>query len=479
MNVSVDAYKKETDNQTIPSLASVNRAKKLIDKCRYLEAREILAEALEITQKDALVYKYLGICEERMGNYTSAIESYKNSANLNPQDKNIWYKLGMAQITVRNYEDAEKSFENANKVTPANTDVQTGWGMALMKQQKYTDALNKFINAIKINRYNFSAMLLAAIVEIRLGKYDDAQTKLEFLYGANPTEGCMYEYANLCYLKGNYEDSIRYAERSLELNSNMLPSYILLGKLYSYKFDYINSIKYFLQAEEKNLINSLLYTEWGSALVRLCRFEEGKDIFQKALVEDADSSDAQAGLALCFAETNDFENANNLISALEEKQFEHIFLIEAKGVCSFTFGNTEEAVSLFKKALTLDSKSVYNYYRLAKCYEKIQNADMIKDSYEKLIKFNPDFFAGYFEYAKYLISLKDYKDAQRKLRKAEKLNPENSNVLNLLFYVSYILVKDNLCEYNVKEAIAIADRIQLFEYPELRAELEELLRNIK
>ena len=63
--MSVDTYKKETDNQTIPSVAYVNRAKKLIDKSRYEDAKKVLEEALAITRKDALVYKYLGVCEEK------------------------------------------------------------------------------------------------------------------------------------------------------------------------------------------------------------------------------------------------------------------------------------------------------------------------------------------------------------------------------------------------------------------------------
>ena len=49
-----------------------------------------------------------------------------------------------------------------------------------------------------------------------------------------------------------------------------------------------------------------------------------------------------------------------------------------------------------------------------------------------------------------------------------------------MFYVSYVLVKDNVCEYNVKETISFANTIEeiapeLFEYPEQKLELEKLL----
>ena len=85
-------------------------------------------------------------------------------------------------------------------------------------------------------------------------------------------------------------------------------------------------------------------------------------------------------------------------------------------------------------------------------------------------------------YKRQLLDRNEHAEAQRKLRKALKADDSNPLLLNLLFYVSYILVKENLCEYNVKEAITIADKIininpDLFEYPEQKAELEKLLQN--
>jgi len=181
LNRSVNVYKEETGNQALPTTAYINRAKKFIDKSLCLEARDVLLEACKISENDALVYKYLGICEEKLGNMPLAIEMFKKSAHINPQDKNIWYKLGMLQVNMKSFEDAESSFEEACKVTPVNTDVYTGWGMALLKQKKYSPALEKFSKAIQINRYNFSALLLASIAEIRLGNFNDAEDKLSFL----------------------------------------------------------------------------------------------------------------------------------------------------------------------------------------------------------------------------------------------------------------------------------------------------------
>ena len=118
---------------------------------------------------------------------------------------------------------------------------------------------------------------------------------------------------------------------------------------------------------------------------------------------------------------------------------------------------------------------------MAKCYEKMNNDTKVIEYYESALNLNPKFIIAYYDYVKYLFAKKDYVEAQRKLRKALKIDNENIVLLNLMFFASYILVKDNLCEYNVKETLAIANKIEkinpdLFEYPEQKAELERILQ---
>lgn len=471
LNSSVNEYKKETDNQAIPGVAFVNKAKKLIDRNELELAKDYIYKALAISDRDSIAYKYLGVCEERLGNLKEAIAAYQKSALINDHDKTIWYKLGMVQVNLKQFQDAEKSFETAHKVTPVNTDVETGWGMALLKQKKYMEAHEKFISAIKINRYNFAALLLAAIVEVRLKQYDDAYQKLTFLIKTNPSEACMYEFANLNFLKENYEDAIKYSTYALEYNSNMLPAYLLLGRVYSILQNYEKSNLYYKQAEEKGLINETMYTEWGYSLVRTFHFNEALSIFEKVLKENYLSEEAFIGSQLCKAELG--------IEVYDPKKEDNAYYYEIKGIYEREQGNISDAIEMFKTALNKDDKEIYNYYRLAKCYEQTDNDTMIKDSYDKLNKFAPNFISGFTDYANYLIKKNEIKDAQRKLRKAEKLDSSNQDICNLLFYTSYILVKDDPCEYNVKEAIMLANKITDFKYPELRVELEGILKNIK
>ena len=150
LNFSVDKYKSDSIIQSLPTVAYVNKAKKLIADKKYDDAEILLIKALDISEQDALVYKYLGKINEQKNKFSEAVNYYSASGKLNPNDKEIWLRLGMSQLNAGKLDDAIVSFEQANKVTPYNTDVHTGWGMTLMKLKKYALARDKFLTATKI-----------------------------------------------------------------------------------------------------------------------------------------------------------------------------------------------------------------------------------------------------------------------------------------------------------------------------------------
>ena len=474
---SIDKYKKDTIIQSLPALAYVNRAKKCIEKNDYTQAENILIEALSLPQKDALVYKYLGLVYERTGKYNLSVDNYQISADLNPNDKNIWQRLGFSLLSLKEHEKAEKSFENANRVQANNTDTFTGWGMALMKLKKYEEAREKFTQAIKINKYNFSAMFLCAIMEIKLKMFDKAENKLVFLANVCPNESNTFEYARLKAIKDNTDDAIHYAKKSLEYNPNMLPAYILLGQLYADISDKENSLKYFEEAEKRELKSVNFYIEWGKALEKFEQFDDAKIKLLKACELEPENIEALSYLGLCCVSRKEFEEAEPILQKVSEKEPENKVVQQALGIIAYENQETEKAIQILRS----DDEDAVNCFYLAKCYQRQGNDIKTRDYYEAALLHNNKYITAYVNYINYLIKKDDYADAQRKLRKALKLDGENIDLLNLMFYVSYILVKDNVYEYNLKETISIAEQIEnkgedLFKYPEQKQELVNLLQ---
>ena len=473
----IDNYKKDTIVQSLPSLTYVNRAKKCLEQNKYLEAECLLKEALSLPQKDALVYKYLGLVYERTGRLNEAVETYQMSADLNPNDKNIWQRLGFGLVSIKEYERAIKSFDNANRVQAGNSDTFTGWGMALMKLKDYDGAREKFEIASKINKYNFSAIFLCAVMEIKLNMLDKAENKLSFLANVSPNESNTFEYARLRALKDDLDNAIFYAKKSLSYNPKMLPAYIILGQIYTQKLDEENAVKYFQEAENQNLNNPDLYLEWGKSLIKFEKYSDAKQKLLKAYELNAENLEIMANLGLCCISMKEFDEAEPLLSKVLEKEPENKTVKQALGISAYEKGDIEKAFQIFKN----DDEDAVNCFYIAKYYEQKNDDIKTRDYYETSLRLNVKYIKAYLNYVNYLISKNDFSEAQRKLRKALKYDEDNIELLNLMFYSSYILVKENNSEYNLKEALSVAEKIEnlgedLFKYPEQKQELTKLLQ---
>lgn len=478
----LDNYKKESVVQALPSLAYVNRAKKCIDRGEFKQAEKILEDAMELPQEDALVYKYLGVVCEKTGRQADAIIAYKKSANINNSDKEIWKLLGFALMNTNKCEEAIASFENANKINPSNTDIFAGWGMALMKLKKYNEAHEKFMESVRLNKYNFMALLLAAIMEVRMGQYNDAEAKLNFLANVNPNETNTYEYANLKYIKKDYDSAIHYANKALEFNKNMLPAYLLLGKLYTIKGDKDLSLQAYKTAQERNLECPHLYFDWAVTLQIWENYEESKKYFEQALKYTPAEEEAMAGLALTEACLCNPQRAVEILSAIKNLPPDNYLYIKAIGVTEMFNSKFENAIKNFKSIQdTVFFDNTLNLF-IAVCYDELDDINNAKEYYENALLNSKDSIKIYLKYSDFLEKHEEYESAKRKLQRALKLEENNLQILNKLFHLSYILVKQNCSEYNVKESLSIANKILTidnngFLYPEERADLENIANN--
>ena len=142
-----------------------------------------------------------------------------------------------------------------------------------------------------------------------------------------------------------------------------------------------------------------------------------------------------------------------------------------------------EGIHCFKSALQADLPDSVNYYYIAKAYMHLGDSSNAREYFENAIKENPKRIKTYTDYAKFLISENEIAEASRKLRKSLKYAKNNLEILNMLFFTGYILVMENICEYNIKETLEIEKKIKNidengFKYPDKSAELAEMLNKL-
>ena len=176
-------------------------------------------------------------------------------------------------------------------------------------------------------------------------------------------------------------------------------------------------------------------------------------------------------------------NKENIEEWLKNEE-ENPLALRAMGMISCLESDYKKGITYFKSALKNEPSEVINNYYIAKAYIHLGDTLNAKEYFETSIKTNPNHLKSYLDYSKFLISLDDYADANRKLRKVLKFDENNLEVLNMLFFVNYNLVKDSICEYNIKETLGFGEKIKaidenIFKYPDKFAELLEILNKLQ
>ena len=256
---------------------------------------------------------------------------------------------------------------------------------------------------------------------------------------------------------------------------------MLIAELYLKMDDEINSIKYFEQGSLEGTVNCNYLNSWGIALQEFGKMDESKEKLQQSIDINQTNEIAITYMGFAYYKTNDHQKATEYFEKAIEIKEKNIVALEGLGQIHFEKQDYQKAAYYFEKALQYSSKAVSNYNKIANCHFTQGNVQKAIEYYKKAVEYQPNEIKVYIDFAKALIEEKDHKLAMTQIKKAHKLDENNTESLNILFYLKYILAKEKLYDYNIQEAISIAEKIEdidpnLFCY---RTEKDELQKRLK
>jgi tetratricopeptide (TPR) repeat protein len=150
---------------------------------KYKEALKICDVAINHIPRDR-VLNNKGLILSSCGEYTDAIDSFKEAAEFNYNkrkntDKNpeIWNNLGRILYTKGEYSEAINNFEKAIELNPLYPEAWSNKGLALIELKEYDRASKSLENAIKIYPNNVLAHINLGNLFLILGNFDAAIKK--------------------------------------------------------------------------------------------------------------------------------------------------------------------------------------------------------------------------------------------------------------------------------------------------------------
>ena len=484
----IDDYQKLSPSGAMPAVAQVNKALLLIKDKKIDDAESVLMEAEQVFPPNEGIYKTLGYIYEIKRDFPNVIKYLKKAYQLNSIKKDTIMRLGYAELSDARYNDALETFEKATKLFPLDSETISAHGMALYKLGQFEDARNDFMKAFSLDSHNLNALFLCANVDVILGDYAKAEPRLALLIKVAPITIHLYEYANLKRLKKEYDEALKYAQQIIDKNKNFLPAYLLMAEVYLENKEHAKAKQSIKNAESNELYSDLLYLTKANVYIATDDFEIAKEAYEKA-IDFGVTDDVLIGKILAcnlmsaeennltdevIAYTQDTENEK----IADKKALKYLIL----GIWNYKEKNLEHAEDFLRKAINITEQPPFAYHLLAKIYVATDDEYRAEKYFNIVMEKNPKNFEATKDYVDFLISKERYEDAKYKSKNALKIFVNNYYFENMLFISEYKLLNNDFDEFNVKELIKLAEKLEKnssFMYHNEKKILVENLENNK
>ncbi len=481
---SIDEYKKLSPSGAMPSVAQVNKALKLLRRNKIEEAETLLLEAEELHPASEVVYRTLGYLYEIRHDFEKAANYFQKALNLNPIQKDLFMRLGYAQLSAHDNEGACRTFERGVKVFKADSEVITGYGMALYRLEKFEKARIELVKAFSLDSHNLNALFLIATIDIMFEDYERAETRLSLLVKLAPNTAHLYEYAKLKKLKQDYGEAFKLSLQTLKTNKYFLPAYLLIAEIHHLQDKNDEALAWIKKAEDEELFDASLYFSRANICMYKEDFASALEAYRKVLEFQQDKT-VDMKILICEILLDKIEGKEEIVQLMsadvesevdnERKAVTYMLL----GVWNYKIHNLIKAEEFFRKALQVTLKLPIVYYLMAKIYCELVD-DYKADKYFALtIEKNPNNYNAYKDYVGFLMERERYEDARFKIRKALKFFPEDQYLENCLFYTGFRLLDEHSAQYNVKELLKLAEKLEKNSTFLYANERDSLLEKIK
>lgn len=343
-------------------------------------ARESFARALQL---------------QAAGDFEGAIRAYRDVLEADPSNFGAHANLGASYAHRGEYADAIAEYKAALASAPAEAipAIRLNEGLAYYKSGQLPEALAEFEAIRRLDPSQRNATLLAADCYLRMGDYARVINLLEPIEGSAPDDRATVYMLGMAYIRaGKPEKGQALIDRLMKAGESAETHY-LLGSVAFMAKDYPAAVKEFAAAVQLDPALPSLYSYYGRALLFSGDPDAAAEAFRQQLTKDANDFDAN----LQFAEILRFRK------------------------------DLTGAEPLYRKAVSLEPKSVAARYGLALCSLAAGDLAAARRALEQIVTEVPQFGDAHRSLAEVYSRMGRGGDAARELASAGKLQYQDAD----------------------------------------------------
>jgi tetratricopeptide (TPR) repeat protein len=482
--------RKETAASLKTSMEEIEFAKDFVDGCalrmkgNFEEAKALFVRCNQIDPASAPVKYELAMVYKLLGVNDQAVHYARAAAQADP--KNEWYQLLLIELYngMRQYNQSVKILESLVKNNPGKSEFKEDLAIEYSVLGQYDKAFKIYDELEKIYGINEQLTLNKAKLLKNQKKFKEAETELIRLSQSNPKETRFYSYLADFYIEqGDLEKAKEMYDKIISIEPNNPFVNLALHDYYSTQQKTAEAYECLKKAflnpdldvntkaniattfyENINRADGAVYREHGTELSKIMvqvhpqsaeanaiyadflkldrKLNEAAEYYYKSATKDKANFRVWKEMLGVYSQLRQWDSLEHQSNIAMEvfPSFPEVYFYN--GYANIQLANYKKAARSLQDGLefVVDNKlmMIEFYKNMGEAYFYSGEYDKAYKAFEDVLKINSDQKEVLNQYAWYLLQRKESLDKAEKLsRKANELEPNNSNYMDTYGWILY------------------------------------------
>lgn len=360
------------------------------------EFNEVVASDASDSDK-AIALTYIGMIYDDRGDYYKAIDTFLRALKYKPKDSTVLKNLALAYRHKKDYTNALATIKKAIDIDEKNTDLLILKGNILFDMGRFPDAVKSYTKALDIVPNNPQALYNTALTFLKTGDELSAVEYFKKAASLDPSGNIAklaYSRLGAFYTaRRDYAMAEKYLIMAIQLYPNEPVNHYNLGIVYMQRQQYEKALAEFKAAESSGVYEEKLLEGLSQAYASLERYDESIAVLERLQPVQNRNVAIIGQLAELYYRKGDLDIAFEYYKQITV--YEPVS--ENARVAYANMGNIrddqhryDEAISYYKKALSIDPKDSATLYNLGITYKHAGKPELAVAAFNDAAQYNPD-----------------------------------------------------------------------------------------
>jgi len=391
---------------TVPTMSTTSNnihIKRGIDSYNKKYYTDAISEFNHVVESNAsntdkaIALTYIGIIADERGEHERAIEFYNRALVFDKNNAEILRNLALAHRHLNQLDKAERNIEQALKIDKHDLDSKILHANILFEQARYKEAISKYEAILNEAPNNAAVMYNMASAFIKTG---DEFAAVEYFKKAGTADRigdvAYKSYSRLGIIftdRGDFEQAQKYLRMCTLLRPNDAVAKYNLGIAYLRAGKRDLALDQFTQAEGLSNNSHQILEGLGEAFFVMNQHERSINVFEKILLTNKRNVKILSRVGEIYYDKGDLDKAYDAffkITTIEPAtENARVAYLNMGNILDDT-GRYEEAIEMYKKALTISPKDDDALYNLGIAYENLGRPELAIKAWRDSLSLKPN-----------------------------------------------------------------------------------------